>query len=203
MKSVYSLVLSDEVIEAVDRAAFKLGVSRSQYINDILAESVGIDTERKLIQDIFDRINLALDGMTNFRVQRGGQTGLDFLSSLKYKYSPKVTYSVALYDDNGLKGDLKIALRTTNPLLLEITAQFFNDFMAIEKEYNPLSQYAVVGGKIIRKLNFSENADISKQITDYVHCLDRLFNDYIELYSEDSLKNLEIGYLKLKDKMNI
>ncbi len=203
MKSVYSLVLSDEVISQVDKMAFKEGVSRSQYINDILATAVGIDTEKKLIQDIFDQINIFADEMSNFRVQRGSQTGLDFLSSLNYKYSPKVTYSVALYEDNGLKGDLKITLRTTNPLLLEITTCFFNDFMAIEKTYNLQSSYSVVGGKLIRKLNFKNNMDISKQITDYVSHLDKLFNEYIESYGENSFKNLETGYLIVMEKMKI
>lgn len=203
MRSVYSLVLSDEVIAEVDKMAFKNGVSRSQYINDVLAEAVGVDTEKKLIQDIFDQINTVVSDMSNFRVQKGGQTGFDFLSSLNYKYSPKVTYSVGLYEENGLKGELKIALRTTNPLLLEITERFFNDFMQIEKAYNKHSIYYVNGGKLIRKLNFKGDTDISKQITDYVSSLDKLFNDYIEFYGENSFKNLEKGYLRLIDKMSI
>ena len=36
-KSVYSLVLSDDVVAAVDRAAYALGSSRSNLINQILA----------------------------------------------------------------------------------------------------------------------------------------------------------------------
>ena len=36
-KSVYSLVLSDDVIAAVDRAAYQNGLSRSAMINRILA----------------------------------------------------------------------------------------------------------------------------------------------------------------------
>lgn len=203
MKSVYSLVLSDEIISEIDKLAFRSGVSRSQYIDELLAETVGIDTTKKLVQDIFEQINAVIGGMSNFRVERGSQTGFDFLSSLNYKYSPKVTYSVALYEDNGLKGELKIALRTTNPLLLDITARFFNDFMAIEKAYNKLSEYSVSGGKLIRKLNFKKGKDISEQITSYVHCLDKLFNEYVEFYGENSFKNLERGYLKLIDKMDI
>ena len=39
-KSVYSLVLSDDVVAAVDRTAYQQGVSRSAMINQILAEYV-------------------------------------------------------------------------------------------------------------------------------------------------------------------
>ena len=39
-KSVYSLVLSDDVVEAVDRAAYQNGLSRSAMVNQILADYV-------------------------------------------------------------------------------------------------------------------------------------------------------------------
>ena len=38
-KTVYSLVLSDDVVEAVDRMAYARGTSRSNLINQILAEN--------------------------------------------------------------------------------------------------------------------------------------------------------------------
>ena len=44
MKSVYSLVLSDEVVRAVDNAAYLKGVSRSHLINEILAEHLACTT---------------------------------------------------------------------------------------------------------------------------------------------------------------
>ena len=39
-KSVYSLVLSDEVVEAVDHAAYRAGMSRSAFINSVLPKNV-------------------------------------------------------------------------------------------------------------------------------------------------------------------
>ena len=38
-KSVYSLVLSDDVVTAADKAATKRGLSRSALINEVLAAS--------------------------------------------------------------------------------------------------------------------------------------------------------------------
>ena len=39
-KSVYSIVLADDVVEAIDEMAYSLGTSRSNLINQILAERV-------------------------------------------------------------------------------------------------------------------------------------------------------------------
>ena len=50
-KSVYSLVLSDDVVAAVDRAAYALGSSRSNLINQILAEYVSFITPEKRRKD--------------------------------------------------------------------------------------------------------------------------------------------------------
>ena len=47
-KSVYSLVLADEVVEAIDRMAYSMNTSRSNLINQILAD-------HHLIQDRTNR----------------------------------------------------------------------------------------------------------------------------------------------------
>ena len=52
-RSVYSLVLSDDVIRAVDRAAYAMNTSRSNLINQILAEYVSYTTPEKRMKDIF------------------------------------------------------------------------------------------------------------------------------------------------------
>ena len=43
-KSVYSLVLSDDVVAAVDRAAYGLGPSRSKLLIELLADFVSFLT---------------------------------------------------------------------------------------------------------------------------------------------------------------
>ena len=40
-KSVYSLVLMDEVVDAIDQMAYRNNTSRSNLINQILAELTG------------------------------------------------------------------------------------------------------------------------------------------------------------------
>ena len=46
-KSVYSLVLMDDVVKAIDDMAYKLNTSRSNLINQILAEHVSFKTPVK------------------------------------------------------------------------------------------------------------------------------------------------------------
>ena len=52
-KSVYSLVLMDEVVEAIDRMAYTRNTSRSNLINQILAEHVSYVTPEMRMRDIF------------------------------------------------------------------------------------------------------------------------------------------------------
>lgn len=43
-KSVYSLMLFDEIVERIDDMAYMHHTNRSQLINDILADYVGMET---------------------------------------------------------------------------------------------------------------------------------------------------------------
>ena len=52
-KSVYSVVLMDDVVDAVDRLAYEAGTNRSNMINRILAEYVQLATPEQRMQDIF------------------------------------------------------------------------------------------------------------------------------------------------------
>ena len=205
MKSVYSLVLSDEVINKVDDLAFKSGVSRSQFINEVLANAVGVDTKRKKISDVFEEINAYIATIDNLRVRKRLSSSVDFLSALDYKYNPRVTYSVDLFGSDYLSGELKIALRTTNPVLLSIIGDFFNDFIEVERAYDRVVGYRAEGGRLIRKLDFSKvkGKSISVAITDYVNCLDNLLNAYVGAYGNGEKRLLNETYAKVKDKMLI
>ena len=53
-KSVYSLVLMDDVVNAIDDMAYQMNTSRSNLINQILAEHVSYITPEMRMKDIFD-----------------------------------------------------------------------------------------------------------------------------------------------------
>ena len=55
-RSVYSLVLSDDVVEAVDRLAYQQNTSRSNLINQILAQAVSFVTPEMRMREIFSQV---------------------------------------------------------------------------------------------------------------------------------------------------
>ena len=52
-KSLYSLMLMDDVVKEVDKLALRAGTSRSNLVNQILAEYVSVSTPEKQIDSIF------------------------------------------------------------------------------------------------------------------------------------------------------
>ena len=136
-KSVYSLVLSDDVVAAVDRAAYGLGTSRSNLINQLLADYVSFITPEKRRKDIFDSLASVLDSFEPFQVQnRGSDSMLCIRSPLRVKYNPTIRYTVELSrsSDNHL-GQLKIMTRTQSGALIELLDAFFCRFAQIEQRY--------------------------------------------------------------------
>ena len=60
-KSVYSLVLMDEVVDAIDQMAYRNNTSRSNLINQILAEHVSLATPEKRMKDVFTSLEQFMD----------------------------------------------------------------------------------------------------------------------------------------------
>ena len=69
-KSVYSLVLSDDVVEKIDQAAYQKNTSRSNLINQILAEYVSFVTPEKHMQDIFRALTQIISQCQPLAVQK-------------------------------------------------------------------------------------------------------------------------------------
>lgn len=201
-KSVYSMVLSDEVIALIDNAALKSGKSRSTLVNEILARHVGCSTSKQRIEEILSIVSEAFEPHRRMRVERKQQSTIDFLSAINYKYNPRVTYSAELFTENENTGYLKIALRTTSQALINVINDFFKEFIMLERKYLPGVEYTVVDGKLIRKLKFKEGAsaaEIAVKLTDYVNNIDELINDYTQDYFSDNAEELlEKNYLKIR-----
>ena len=60
-KSLYSLMLMDEVVSEIDKLALRQGTNRSNLVNQILAEYVSVSTPEKQIDSIFRRMEELLD----------------------------------------------------------------------------------------------------------------------------------------------
>ena len=55
-KTLYSLMLNEDVVREVDAMAHRLGTNRSSLINQILAEYVGYTTPERRINDVLSAI---------------------------------------------------------------------------------------------------------------------------------------------------
>ena len=82
-KSVYSIVLSDEVVQAVDEMAYRMNTSRSNLINQLLAERVSLTTPEMRMREIFSLVGQALDSRffarpAGFRLGNGGENSAEF-----------------------------------------------------------------------------------------------------------------------------
>ena len=123
-KSVYSLVLMDDVIRAVDAQAGRLGTSRSNLINQILAEHLSCVTPEMRMKAIFGEVQRLID--TTFQVQQQSASALTFRGSLQYKYHPTINYRVELRRvPDQFIGRLNVSIRTQNRKLIRECTEFF------------------------------------------------------------------------------
>lgn len=134
-KSVYSLVLMDSVIKAVDEQAYRLGTSRSNLINQILAEHLCCVTPEMRMREIFDSVSGLVSG--NFQIQQQRSSSLMTLrTSLEYKYRPIVNYKVELErEPDYFIGQLRVHIRTQSSSLTALFEDFFVYRAELEKKY--------------------------------------------------------------------
>lgn len=136
-RSMYSLILSDDIVAAVDALAAQKGTSRSNYINQVLAKHVQCITPEQQMQRVFANLTHQMDEA--FRIQEQGSNALlSILGSVQYKYRPTIRYRVELLRNMQQEkvGRLKISCRTQNQTLLDAMAQFFRFWVNLEQKYD-------------------------------------------------------------------
>ena len=188
-KSVYSLVLTDEVVEEIDRMAYQMNTSRSNLINQILAERVSFSTPEMQMRDIFASLERLMD--ETFQIQeQPSEAMLSIRSRLRYKYKPTIRYRVELYRDPGDRvGSLRVSFRTQNSALIEALDEFFRIWILLENHY--LASVVPQGiprecakGQFTRELMRPPNREnltseeLGNAIADYIRLLDSLIKIY-------------------------
>ena len=151
-KSVYSMVLSDDVIAAVDRAAYQNGLSRSAMINRILAQAVSYTTPEQRMSEIFSQVERLLNGEVFQSLSQPSDSMMSLRSALAYKYNPNVRYSVELYPDRPGEGELRVSLRSQSSALILYLGQFFRLWAKIEQAYVGGADCVIQDGKYARRL---------------------------------------------------
>lgn len=204
-KSIYSLVLSDEVIEAIDQMAYSMNMSRSGLINQILAESVSYVTPEKRIHDVFSKMEEIFTGGGAFKMlMQPSDSMFSIGSALSYKYNPTIKYSLELNRNIEKEiGLLKINLRTQNRNLILYMAEFFKFWSNLEEKYLGKSYTGISSGKFSKVLirqsaeSVSEN-QIAEEISDYIRLLDASLKTYFANleYKAETLKKIEKDYVE-------
>lgn len=176
-KSVYSLVLMDDVIKAVDEEAYRQGTSRSNLINQILAEHLSCTTPEMRMRNIFNAFSGLMDSC--FQLQPHNSDSLIAVrTALQYRYNPTINYKIELQrSPDKYIGTLKVHIRTQSQNLIELFSGFFRFWTELEIEclsdrinaeysaeicdsrfsrklFNPKIKEEELGGRIYRYVNF-------------------------------------------------
>ena len=192
-KNVYSIVLSDDVVAQVDRLAYKAGTSRSNMINQILADYVSYITPEKRLRDILDKAAELVAALDQMQVMlQPTDTHLALKSALRYKYNPPVKYSLELYKSGSALGELRVTMRTQNKALITCLSDFFRLWAAVEQlVLGQLPECAAGEGRYSRILHLdpaqagqATGEMVGRAIMEYVHLLDRCMKLWFEAYAQ-------------------
>ena len=211
-KHTYSIVQTDTVVKEVDRLAAQKGTSRSNMMNQILADYFSCNTPEKQMASIFSMIEHQMQ--TLFRVQmQASDAMLSLHSALQYKYRPTIRYRVELLrmpSENTI-GWLKISCRTQNQTLLYRMQQFFQFWIGLELQTNPLYQsvpemYTLTENGFVRRLlqgNLQTEEQVADAISQYIRQFDGLIKQYFaelqqQMPTEQLRESLQQTYLQMQ-----
>ena len=201
-KTLYSLMLSEDVVHEVDLLAHKLGTNRSNLINQILAEYVDMVTPERRINDIFSAIEqLVLPSRELVPFFSPNNFTMSLKSSLEYKYRPTVKYEVELYRNaESSIGELSVIFRTQSAALIQSMTEFFRIWKHVEdRDLAPLLggqtiDYALYDGKFVRSI-------LASVLSDYIQTFDSLMKAYLN--GRVSASDIERQYYQLMNTQKI
>lgn len=179
-KSVYSLILNDEVIKKIDALAYTMRTSRSNYINEVLASHVSYTTPQQRMKDILDAAKAFLEPQGRYAfVEMSSNSFMDIRSALSYRYRPTIRYCLEiLSQDKGPFLKLKAQVRTQSSSLITAIEGFFMIWQQAEKKLIPDS-YDEVEMTLYENVCYTRIFFLKKQIAYKEENLGRAFASYI------------------------
>ena len=206
-KTLYSLVLNDEVVREVDALAHRMGTNRSNLINQILAEYVNYTTPEQRINEVLSAIEqLMAPSRDLVPFFSPNSYSMSLKSSLEYKYRPTVKYEVELYRGAGESiGELTVLFRTQSMALIQGMTEFFRLWKQIEDAHlRPLTgakiDYALYEGKFLRSIAAPDKdcstQELASALSDYITLFDKLLKGYLaDRYSPHEIEGAYCSYL--------
>lgn len=192
-KSVYSVVLMDDVVEALDRMAYQLQTSRSNLMNQLLAERLSVTTPEMQIKNVFDTVERLLQQHSHFQIQQqAADCMLSIRSVLKYKYNPTLRYAILLNRNREDEiGQLKIISRSQSNVLQQHLNCFFAMWNHCEARQNRLQWENDQTGKWQRLLKTREKEEtedtLANEIVHYVRTMDQGLGIYFKYNGQPSI----------------
>ena len=183
-KSIYSLVLMDDLVNEVDRLAYANGTSRSNMVNRILAEHFSLATPERRNRDIFSHMHELISACRDLHATASAsERAISMKSVLSYKYNPTVRYNVVLYPTaSNTFGELRVIFRTQNAALLETVTQFFIMWAKLDRAYSDVS-FKIEEGKLTRVFNVIQgatNEQLAQATSSYIELFDRALKLFFE-----------------------
>ena len=208
-KSLYSLMLMDEVVDEIDKLALRMNTNRSNLVNQILADYVSVSTPEKQIDSIFRQMEELISRSSELvPLVTPNQLSMSVKSSLQYKYRPTVRYVVQLNRVPGKSiGDLTVNFRSQSPALLSAMARFFAFWKRLEdayiaEHYEPGAlQYTLSESKFVRTIALPsgrsyKDTDLGAAISAYVTMFDELMKGFLSgKYTEREIERRYVAYL--------
>lgn len=207
-KTMYSLMLAEDVIQAIDELASEKNTNRSNLINQILADYVSLTTPEKHVRNIFDIIENFISRQSgNLLYSQPNDMTMSIKSPLQYHYRPTIRYEVEMYrTPRQTIGQLKIIFRTTSSELLVELTRFFKLWMQLENIYikqffsKGAIEYGLENGKFWRTFAVPNDSDYTEEqignaISQYIATFDEMLKDFLAgRYS--STEEMEKRYLQ-------
>lgn len=202
-KTLYSLMLNDEVVREVDAMAHRLGTNRSNLINQILAEYVNYETPERRINNVLSAIEQLMAPSRELVPFFAPNTlSMSLKSSLEYKYRPTVKYEVELFKSGGESiGELSVMFRTQSAALISSITDFFRLWKSIEDAHLRSAtgahiDYALYDGKFVRSIAVPDKDCTAEQLagalSEYIKLFDKLLKGY--LTGRYDAHNVEAAY---------
>lgn len=207
-KNMYSLMLAEDVIQAIDELASEKNTNRSNLINQILADYVSLTTPEKHVRNIFDIIENFISRQSgDLLYSQPNDMTMSIKSPLQYHYRPTIRYEVEMYrTPRQTIGQLKIIFRTTSSGLLVELTRFFKLWMQLENIYikqffsKGAIEYGLENGKFWRTFAVPNDSDYTEEqignaISQYIATFDEMLKDFLAgRYS--STEEMEKRYLQ-------
>ena len=189
-KTLYSLMLNEEVVREVDALAHRMGTNRSNLINQILAEYVNYTTPERRINDVLSAIEALMQPSRELvPFFAPNSYSMSLKSSLEFKYRPTVKYEVELYRGTGdAIGELSVVFRTQSAPLIDGMTEFFRLWKRIEDAHlKPLTgaaiDYALYDGKFVRTIAAPDRScttdELANALSEYIKLFDSLMKGWL------------------------